>query len=1081
MKVEKCLYCSSEKLKVVSSRLDQKNILQCDNCGLLTVDTIDKNPQSIYNKEYFNKSTDTGVGYTSYLDNPAGSLIGKYGFASLFTKEPDTHLDLGCADGSLVEIFSSEGIASKGLDISKEAVIIAKNKGLDVEVSNLETFPAGYQKADIVTAFDVLEHSNNPGAVLKQVKKALGNDGIFVFSTLAVTSIEPTEYWFTHSLEHYVYYTHENLERILADIFGKDNFAFTMIEVNGVTEFWGIAKSKSVTKLELEVLTHISKKTATKKHSFYYSLFYNQVSLHEVAHEVIEKYGSGWSTADLIQARFFNYFSQGKLELAVNSVKEELGAVSATKTVFWQALAFAQEQLSELQKQTILQESSDQILELRGQLFRTRDDLHNLRNSRVVGRIIKARDAIGDNVPKVYKLPRRAAQAVKVKVAESLPDSIRTPIRRAIRHDWRGYLLQDKVVVNKEWDKSLPLVSIVIPFYNLGDTIEETLTSLTNQTFRNFEAIIINDGSPDKESVKKLKSIETAGYNAKFIYQENQGVAATRNNGIKLAKGKYIVCLDSDDVLEPTYLEKAVTVLETNPDAAIVTSYMTIFGVMTEVFEHVAFDPIGLYKNNMIITAAMFTKKAWETVGGYKSKIGYEDWEFWINLVEHGFWAKQITEPLFRYRTSMQSRYVEDKDIHWKNLKVIRSLHPNYKNNIKKLLKKRQNVRRIIDPASALVNLPDSRAVIPPAKANVLITIPWMTFGGAETLIYNFCREVKSDYNITFVTGLASANEWEYKFKEISENIYHLPNLFDTETLYLDYISHQITQKDIDTIHIIHNGFTFDMLQELKARHPRLRVILTLFNDRAAYFDQSLGFESYIDIYTSDNAAVINHFKKELKTPKDLRVIPNGINCVDEFNPDQHNRKAMRAELNLSKDDVAVYYVGRLSEEKNPNVFLDAAERIIKDPAADKNIKFLMIGDGGMKKDIEEQIESIASDRIQYLGYQSAIAHYLSAADVFVLPSSIEGFPLSILEAMAMKVVVVASDVGAVADVVTSEVDGFVVTPGSDKEIAAAIKVLASDRTLLEKMKDLSRNKVETLYSNPVLGKNYRLLYGEKK
>lgn len=1045
------------------------------------VDTIDAHPETIYGKEYFDKSDDTGIGYTNYLNNPAGSLIGKYGFTSLFISKPTTHLDLGCADGSLVEIFSANGFASKGLDISKDAVAIARSKGLDVKASNLEVFPAGYQTADIVTAFDVLEHSKNPGTVLKQAKKAIGTDGYFIFSTLAVTSIEPTEYWFTHSLEHYVYYTRENLERVFADIFGKGNFDFVEVESSGVVEFWGIARNKAINKTDKDTLVTISKKTASKENSFYYSLFYDQVFLHQVSYGIIEKYGNNWPVADLVQARFFNYFSQGKLELAINSVKDDLNAVSATKTVFWQALAFGQGQLSELQKQTILQESSDQILELRGQLFRIRDDLHNLKNSRVVGRIIKARDVIGDNASIVYHLPRRVAQAIKVKVAESLPDSIRTPIRRAIRHNWRDYLLRDKLVVNKEWDASLPLVSIVIPFYNLGETIEDTLHSLTTQTYRNFEVIIINDGSSDRESVEKLKSIEAGGYNAKFIYQKNQGVAATRNNGIKLAKGKYIVCLDSDDMLEPTYLEKAVTVLETNPDVAVVTSYMTIFGVITETFEHVAFDPLGLYKNNMIITAAMFTKKAWQTVGGYKSKIGYEDWEFWINLAEHGFLVKQITEPLFRYRTSMQSRYVEDKDIHWKNLKVIRSLHPEYKRNVKKFLKKRQNVRSTIDPASALINLNDIHAVIPPAKTNVLITLPWMTFGGAETLIYNFCREIKSDYNITFITGIKSANEWEYKFKEISENIYHLPNLFESETLYLDYVSHQITQKDIDTLHIIHNGFTFDMLQELKMRHPQLRVILTLFNDRAAYFEQSLAFEPFIEIYTSDNVAVIDHFKKKLKTPKDLRVIPNGINCVDEFNPDQHNRKAMRAELNLEEDDIAVFYVGRLSEEKNPNVFLDAAERIIKDPAADKSVKFVMIGDGGMKKDIEEQIEAIASDRIQYLGYQSAIAHYLSAADVFILPSSIEGFPLSILEAMAMKVVVVASDVGAVADVVKSNVNGFVVTPGSDEEIAVAIKKLASDRVLLEKMKVLSRSKVETLYSNPVLGKNYRLLYGEKR
>jgi glycosyltransferase involved in cell wall biosynthesis len=732
-------------------------------------------------------------------------------------------------------------------------------------------------------------------------------------------------------------------------------------------------------------------------------------------------------------------------------------------------------------------ELTDEVMTLRAKVFSLRDEIHSMRNSRFLGKIIKARELVGSPYTLVY----RSLNRVRRTLAKFIPDGIRLPLMKNLRRTrdsakrrMRNYRQKTIIVSefhNKKWSDENKLVTVVIPHYNRADTIDDTLDSLLAQTYKRFDVIIIDDGSSDEESIKKLKAIEAGGYQAKFVYQKNQGVAAARNNGIKISKGKYVVCLDSDDILEPTYLEKAIVILETNPDISIVTSYMSVFGVVNEQFEHVAFDPMRLFKDNMIITAAMFTKQAWRSVGGYKSNIGYEDWEFWINMSEHGFWAKQIEEPLFRYRTSMQSRYVEDKDIHWNNLKSIRSLHPNYKNRIKKLLHDRHVNRTVIDKATAFINLGNEVSIPPSSNANILITIPWMTFGGAETLIYNFCREIKSDYNITFITGLKSKNEWEYKFREISNHIYHLPNLFETETLYLDYISHQIEKKSIDTLHIIHNGFTFNMLKTLKSRHPKLRVILTLFNDRAAYFEQSLDFESYIDVYTSDNKSVIDHFKRELVSSNNLKVIPNGINCDDDFNPDLHDRKEMRKELGLADDDIAVFYVGRLSEEKNPNVFLDTAQAIITDNAISKDIKFFMIGDGGMKKSVEEQIDSIDSDRIVYLGYQSAIAHYLSAADIFVLPSSIEGFPLSVLEAMAMNVVVIASDVGAVAQVVKNGTDGYVITPGSANEIRTAIKTLSNDRFLLKKMKIASRIKVEKLYSNTILGKNYRNLYGEKR
>jgi len=105
------------------------------------------------------------------------------------------------------------------------------------------------------------------------------------------------------------------------------------------------------------------------------------------------------------------------------------------------------------------------------------------------------------------------------------------------------------------------------------------------------------------------------------------------------------------------------------------------------------------------------------------------------------------------------------------------------------------------------------------------------------------------------------------------------------------------------------------------------------------------------------------------------------------------------------------------------------------------------------------------------------VARCLSTADIFVLPSSIEGFPLSILEAMAMEVAIIASDVGAVAEVVETGKDGFVVTPGSAKEITESISALGKDANLLASMKKHARHEVETKYSNIALGKNYRRLY----
>lgn len=255
-------------------------------------------------------------------------------------------------------------------------------------------------------------------------------------------------------------------------------------------------------------------------------------------------------------------------------------------------------------------------------------------------------------------------------------------------------------------------------------------------------------------------------------------------------------------------------------------------------------------------------------------------------------------------------------------------------------------------------------------------------------------------------------------------------------------------------------------------------MAVTLFNDRVAYFDQAMEVREYIDRFTSDNSAVAKHYENELGEDTRIRLIPNGINCYDEFSPRLFNRDSERTALGIEKDDLAVFFVGRISEEKNPDVFIDAARTLLKSRSG-AHLQFFLVGDGPMRPKIEKQLKEAASPRIHWLGYHADVPKYLSSADIFVLPSSIEGFPLSILEAMGMRVAVVASHVGAVPDVIESGEDGFIVAPGSSDEIAEAVKKLSQDPKLLKSFKDKSREKVEQKYSTAALGRNYRNLYEE--
>jgi len=727
---------------------------------------------------------------------------------------------------------------------------------------------------------------------------------------------------------------------------------------------------------------------------------------------------------------------------------------------------------------------NQEILQLRETIFKQSEEINSLRNSRVVGRVIRARDfGMGQAYPRIKNSPRSVIRYSKNAVGLFIPMSAKKALgskKRELKKSLKKSLLKagaaDQRVLDNVSFEGGCLVSVVIPYYNRSDTIDDTLQSLTIQTYRNFEIIIVNDGSTEDGADQRLEGIKrglsAAGFDITVMHQKNAGVAAARNNGIQSSKGKYVVCLDSDDVIVSTYIEACINLLETDPDSSLVTTYRTDFGVRNEEYRPLDYNPLTLIDDNMVTTAAMFKKTAWESTPGYKPNIGYEDWEYWLTLAENGFWGRTIREPLFKYRVAMNSRFSEDKMVHWTNIKNIKKLHAGYKARIKALIRQRKRIKHIVSKDTAFINLSNKKDYEIVGKPAILIAIPWMTFGGAETLIYNFCQGLKGQYDITFVTGLPSDHEWEYKFREITDKIYHLPELFlSREDLYADFLSNYISVHNVDILHIIHSGFVFDMLPEIKNSHPALSVAVTMFNDRVPeYVEKSIKYKEYIDSFNTDSAAVAKSFSEHMQG-KDVQVIPNGIDCLNNFEPDHYDRSEIRKELGL-EDELAIFFIGRLSEEKNPDVFIKSMDTVTRSTGA----KAFIIGDGPMRKDCESIIDDLKNSNITYLGYKDDIAHYLAAADIFVLPSSIEGFPLSILEAMAMGVAVIASRVGAVPDIIEEGINGYVIEPGSANDIESSVLRLRKKGRLNEIRKN-NISKVQKYYSQQRVAGRYNELY----
>ena len=195
-------------------------------------------------------------------------------------------------------------------------------------------------------------------------------------------------------------------------------------------------------------------------------------------------------------------------------------------------------------------------------------------------------------------------------------------------------------------------ISVIIPCYNSGDYLMDAIESVFNSTYNHFEIVIIDDGSTDPKTLKLLDSLDK---NIKVIKQKNKGPAGARNTGVKNSNGEILLFLDSDNMIKPNYINKALTVFE-NDKVGVVYGNPDFFGdKVTDLrnFTHDTFNLDKMLVGNYIDMCAFVRKKTWEEVGGFDESLlvfGFEDWEFWIRIGETKWLFQHINEPLFNYR-----------------------------------------------------------------------------------------------------------------------------------------------------------------------------------------------------------------------------------------------------------------------------------------------------------------------------------------------------------------------------------------------------------------------------------------------
>ncbi|MBO5955562.1 MAG: glycosyltransferase [Clostridia bacterium] len=224
------------------------------------------------------------------------------------------------------------------------------------------------------------------------------------------------------------------------------------------------------------------------------------------------------------------------------------------------------------------------------------------------------------------------------------------------------------------------LVSVVLPVYNGGDILKDSIESVLAQTYANFELIIINDGSKD-QTLEIAKSMAETDSRIRVLTQENKKIPRTLSRGFREAKGEFLTWTSADNVMDPDFLEKMVGELKENPQTAMVWANMRLInakgkkyskhgwfeypiGSGNVIFPHNAFE-LNTYANNTIGAAFMYRKAAAEILDCYSSyKHTLEDYDYWMRMnslldLRHTSFVK----PVYSYRWHDGSLTAKDKEL----------------------------------------------------------------------------------------------------------------------------------------------------------------------------------------------------------------------------------------------------------------------------------------------------------------------------------------------------------------------------------------------------------------------------------
>lgn len=614
-----------------------------------------------------------------------------------------------------------------------------------------------------------------------------------------------------------------------------------------------------------------------------------------------------------------------------------------------------------------------------------------------------------------------------------------------------------------------PQVSIVTPFFNPGAVFHQTAKSVLDQSFQNWEWLIVNDASTDRLSLDVLDCYRRRDERIRVLdLRTNAGPSAARNAGFRAARGAFVLTVDSDDLIEPTLVEKFAWYLASHPWHDFVAAWTVGFGASQYLWTRGFHDRDAFLEANQLNPTVMQRRASFEEVGGYDETIraGLEDWDYWLRCADRGHWGGTIPEHLFWYRTRA------DHAQRWKDWD---------RGDRQRAFRERLRVKypRVFDKGVPSPVAPPSLPLAPVAaesplsnplskrQRRLLLIAPWFVMGGADKFNLDLVRMLRArNWEVTLVATLPSSHHWAPEFARLTPDLFVLQN-FLPPVDYPLFLRYLIDSRQPDVVMPTNSELGYLLLPYLRSVCPGPAYVDYNHMEEeigasGGYPRYSIGTQDFLDL----QIVASEHLRRWMiaRGGDPQRIETCYINCDPQvWRPDPPTRRRVRAELGVSDEKAILFFAGRLCPQKQPRVLAQTARLL-----AERNVDFeLWVAGAGEDRLFLERFvdEQRLSTRVRLLGETTSarVTELMAACDIFFLPSAWEGIALTLYEAMAMEVVVVGADVGGQRELATPEVAILIERSTEEREArdyADRIAALLRDRAAMREMGRRARQRI---------------------